>query len=497
MKHIDSMFLHDLEKEIGCLESVADVKKQGILEDTCPDTPDIMPIKRHKLSDLLPNFEGINYKDLGVFEDPNGKVVQKKAVVCLIDKIIEVAKEHASDICVHNGLPYMYNSHFWEQQDFAEFQYFLSRALLAMGYDAADAKHYKMKEELYKQFVSEAFRQEVKTDKTLINFTNGTFEISDVEQKLRPWSPDDMLKYELPFAYDENATAPLFEQYLYRVLPDKGCQDALSEFLGYVFIHSLKLEKALVLYGSGANGKSVMFDIVYAMLGEENVSTYSLDELMGEDSRYRAYIADRLLNYSSEMSGKITSDIFKKLVSIEPIVVRKIYKEPVTMRDYAKMMFNANDFPKGVKNTEAFKRRLLIIPFNFTVPEEERDPDLAKKIIETDLPGVFNWCLAGLKRLLKNKHFTESEIMRKQLDEFMMQSDTLLQFLTYGGYVKGEKQMLLKEFYCEYRQYCRSIGESPETYKKTSDRLEKDFGFKKGRVAAATTFFIEKGGSNG
>ena len=87
--------------------------------------------------------------------------------------------------------------------------------------------------------------------------------------------------------------------------------------------------------------------------------------------------------------------------------------------------------------------------------------------------------------------------MRKQLDEFMMQSDTLLQFLTYGGYVKRGNPMLFRDLYSEYRQYCRGIGESPETYKKTSERLEKEFGFKKGRVSAAITFFIEKGDSNG
>ena len=83
--------------------------------------------------------------------------------------------------------------------------------------------------------------------------------------------------------YNPQAKAPLFEAYLNRVLPDIKRQKILAEYLGFVFIkhgsNRLKEEKALILYGTGANGKSVFFEIVSALLGAENISNYSSNKI--------------------------------------------------------------------------------------------------------------------------------------------------------------------------------------------------------------------------
>ncbi len=64
-------------------------------------------------------------------------------------------------------------------------------------------------------------------------------------------------------------------------MPEQELQNILAEYLGYVFIRTstLKLEKTLLLYGSGANGKSVFYEIVRSLLGEQNTSEYSLQSL--------------------------------------------------------------------------------------------------------------------------------------------------------------------------------------------------------------------------
>ena len=54
-------------------------------------------------------------------------------------------------------------------------------------------------------------------------------------------------------------------------------------------------EKVLLLYGSGANGKSVFFEIIMAMLGPENVCNYSLEQLTNDDKYQRAMIGAAVL----------------------------------------------------------------------------------------------------------------------------------------------------------------------------------------------------------
>ncbi len=104
------------------------------------------------------------------------------------------------------------------------------------------------------------------------------------------------------------------------------------------------------------------------------------------------------------------------------------------MREYGKLMFNCNELPKEVEQTNAFFRRFLIIPFNQTIPESEQDPELAKKIIASELSGVFNWLLDGLRRLLSQKKFTQSEIVRNQIEAYRRESDSVAMFMEEEGY---------------------------------------------------------------
>lgn len=226
----------------------------------------------------------------------------------------------------------------------------------------------------------------------LINLKNGTFEITPNGIKLNPFDRADFMTYQLAFEYNPDATAPLFESYLDKVLPDKNLQYILAEYLGYVFIHPsvLKLEKTLLLYGTGANGKSVFYEIVRSLLGEQNTSEYSLQNLTNETGYSRAMIANKLVNYASEINGKLEASIFKQLVSGEPVEARLPYGRPFIITHYAKLIFNCNELPKDVEQTEAYFRRFQIIPFEVTIPEAEQDKQLAQKIIVNELSGVFN-----------------------------------------------------------------------------------------------------------
>jgi putative DNA primase/helicase len=227
------------------------------------------------------------------------------------------------------------------------------------------------------------------------------------------------------------------------------------------------LEKALLLYGSGANGKSVLFDVMNAMLGRENTANYSLSDLLQEHNR--AQIANKLLNYGSEINASVTKDVFKNLVSGEPIMARLKYGNSFLMESYAKLCFNCNELPKDIEQTEAYFRRLVIVPFRVTIPEDEQDKELAQKIIASELSGVFNWMLSGLQRLLRQKRFTESQIVRDTIKAYREEADSVACFLNESEH---EPDGLLKEIYSDYRAYCLDSGMKPLGKQKFRKRLE-------------------------
>ena len=193
----------------------------------------------------------------------------------------------------------------------------------------------------------------------------------------------------------------MFRQFLDRVLPEKESQDFLAEYLGYTLTPNIKLEQCLVLVGSGANGKSVIFDIVNALLGKNNITHYTLTQLFGEHEYRRTHLSGKLLNYHSELgTGLSDVDMFKKLISNEPIDARLPYGEPFTVYRYGKFMFNTNSLPTSVEISDAYFRRMNFMQFDVTIPKSEQDPELAKKIIDTELDGVLQWMLIVLQRIL-------------------------------------------------------------------------------------------------
>jgi len=456
-------------------------------------------IIHHKdiLAHLMEQIVPINFKELAGVTDDNVLLKSKHYLIISIEQILILADQRNWGICKNNAFVYLYNGAYWKLIDYSELQSFLGAAAEKMGVEKYDARYHSFRKELIQQFLSEANlpRPEPQKDTVLVNLKNGTFEISPEKRIIRQPSRTDFITYQLPFDYAPDSKAPIFETYLDKVQPDKRRQMILAEYVGYLFIKSstLKLEKTLLLYGSGANGKSVFFEIINAMLGgDENVSNYSLQNLTNDTGYFRAMLANKLVNYASEINGKLEASIFKQLVSGEPVDARLPYGKPFTLIDYAKLIFNCNELPKDTEQTHAFFRRFLIVPFDVTIPEEEQDKELPKKIIQNELSGVFNWVLDGLNRLLAQKKFTDSEAVNKQLEDYKRHSDSVQMFLEDENYIKSVNDFTqLKDLYKCYKDYCNENGYRPCSNKTFGDRL-RNIGYKTDRNNKGQIVFVKK-----
>jgi putative DNA primase/helicase len=413
------------------------------------------------LLNLLNRVVNVDFRSLAKLDMETNKksLRQKELIVCVIDELIRIAENNNWGLCKMGAFIYVYTGEYWEKVEPEDFKAFLGDAAWLMGLRRTDAKYYEFQEKLFLQFMASAkLTTERREDETtIINLRNGTFETGPQGIKLREFNRKDALTYQLSFPYDKEAKCPLFIEYLNRVLPDESLRHILAEYIGYVFAKSLKLEKCLLLYGSGANGKSVFFEIMNALLGDKNISNFTLGNLAEENNR--AFLDNMLLNYGSEIKGSVDADLFKQLVSGEPVQCRFKYKDSFTIRNYARLCFNCNELPREVEHTDAYFRRFLIIPFEVTIPEEEQNPDLAKEIISRELSGIFNWVLDGLQRVLEKKRFTESVKTIKALKEYKEQSDSVFLFLQECGYKKSsEVNTLVKFIFPLYKSFCQDNG---------------------------------------
>lgn len=434
------------------------------------------------LREILDNLQPIVFRDVAGLK-PDEEITQKIQIVLTVREVLKVAHDLNCGLCIHLGFIYSFNGEWWEILEREELKISLAECAEKLSVDGITSDYHKFKDELYKQFLAVAHlpKPERTGKAVLINFQNVTGEITKDGIKLRPFSRADFLTYQLSFAYDEAATYTKWQAFLDEVLPEKdkngnvidegkSRQKVLAEYIAYIFT-SLKLEKTLILFGTGANGKSVFFEVIYALLGKNNISNYSLESL--GDQYYRAMLANKLLNYSSEISNRLQAEKFKQLTSGEPIEARLPYGQPMTLTNYAKLAFNTNELPKDVEHTEAFFRRFLIIPFDVTIPESDRNPNLANEIIEAELPGVFNWILEGLNRLLQQGKFSKCDAAQKAVESYRIESDSVAMFVDDYGYQKSvDGYESLKDLYPSYKNFCFDNGFRPVHSRNLAKRLE-------------------------
>jgi putative DNA primase/helicase len=417
-----------------------------------------------------PNFPKEKRERLEELREKKFTISERQKKVVIVDQLQKIAKQNHWGLCQNHGFIYVYNGGYWKRIDNDVLETFLGRAAQKMGLNWIESRESEFKAKLVKQFFSDASlpRPERKKGRVLINFQNGTLEIINGKHQLRPFDQNDFLTYQLPFAYDPEATAPMFHNYLNEALPDVSRQMVLAEFIGHIFDKdgTLKPEKALLLLGEGANGKSVFYEIIYAVLGgSENVSGYTFDTLTNVErgGSQRANLVDKLLNYGSELSTRLDPNMVKALISGEPVEARPLYQQGYMIEGYAKFMFNCNQLPKDTEQTHAYFRRLLIILFDTLIPDAKQDKNLAVKIIKGEMPGVFNWIMEGLQRYLDQKgHFTDCESAQKQLALYKLESDSVKMFLHENSYAPDPLHYeFLKELYATYRSFCLEDGFRP------------------------------------
>ena len=207
----------------------------------------------------------------------------------------------------------------------------------------------------------------------------------------------------LPYRYDEGAGCPRWEAFLGEVMPDSSMRRVLQEFFGccYVDRGALSIEKFGIFLGAGANGKSVIREVVSRAMGKANVASYDAEQITR--SELQPYLNGKRINFASDMKATAAFDsALKALASGQEVVGRKIYGEPVVVKA-PPIVFSMNQLPPFRDTSDAFFRRVLLFSFDVVIPEDRRDASLADTICKDELPGVFRWMMEGRKRILASR----------------------------------------------------------------------------------------------
>jgi len=223
-------------------------------------------------------------------------------------------------------------------------------------------------------------------------------------------------------------------------------------------------EKAFMFLGSGENGKSVCLGYIQSILGRNNVSNITLQDI-AEDKFMRANLDGMSANIFSDLeqnelrkTGKI-----KAITSNEGIDVQEKYGQPFTLYPHCKLFFSCNRFPKVYDQTQGFFRKWIIIKWE---RDFENDPERIEYLREKldknqDEKNLVFSCLVKIaNKLNKVGKFTHSKDWKTIQKEWNENADPLNDFVE-NYIIESDDNKGVRETYKFYKEIMYAKGEKP------------------------------------
>jgi len=337
----------------------------------------------------------------------------------------------------------------------------------------------------------------------LINFVNGVWDAKEKGFVKCGGNGDDppfflsRIPHKFNLDVDRNPTLidSLFEDWV-----GSERKVLLYEMVGYTFLRCNLAKKFFILYGPGDNGKSTFASLLRKILGGDNCSALSMDEIMS-DRFASSSLLGKMVNISGELVPNLKrTDKLKLLTGGDEIFAQKKFREGFFFTPYTKLIFMGNSIPSTPDSTPAFYLRTLIIPFLNLFPPEKRDTHILDRIEEKEIERVLAKVIMDILPSFIERGFKFS--LDPSVDELRRQWDSLsnpFQDFLREHLIPAEEKEFVPNFVLNesYKAFCqknrlpqlnskevaicmRKEGYEPDTRKLSRKEEEKfkEMGFK-------------------
>jgi len=294
-------------------------------------------------------------------------------------EVAEEAKKHVHIISYGNTL-YYYNNYYYTQLDAKQL---IKLYRKYVDYELNNESSLRGYKELYGCFMTDPQIEcsEPEDEPIYAPLENGIFDL--VEWKLYPHSPDPITFTYIKAKYAPEAKCPIFEGYLHQVTGgDPQLMERFWMAIGYLLIYPARGKFFIFMKGVGNSGKSVLGRFIRQLYPKESISSIRLKNLTNQFGM--ASLATSVINFDMDMpSSRIDDEAASRLKQItggDSMNIPRKYRDDALLERRIKFVFSSNHPLIIDGEDEALMKRIVYLPFNYAIPDNQQDPDLGDKI---------------------------------------------------------------------------------------------------------------------
>lgn len=303
--------------------------------------------------------------------------------------------------------------------------------------------------------------EDLDTDPMLFNCTNGTIDLRTGE--LREHRRLDYITKLALVEFNPNAKAPRWERFLKEIFNgNEGIIEFLQRAVGYAMTAEIREQVLLILYGTGANGKTTFLETLLNIFGDYGKPAEQDLLIVKRHEQHPTGIADlmgaRFVSAMEIGEGKrLNEALVKRLTGKDRLKARFMRQDFFSFEPTHKIFMAVNHKPHIRGTDTGIWRRIRLIPFAVEIPEHKQDKQLQEKLL-TEAPGILAWAVRGC--LAWQEHgLGITEEIQNATDEYRTEMDTISAFIAECCIEGDGYKAKASELYQCYREWCDKNGE--------------------------------------